>query len=81
MLRLKARLLRKEYGEARREAAIYLKFATDPDCVPQVQLLAGQACAAMEDKPAAREFFQSVIEKWPESPAVAEAKKALEQIK
>jgi hypothetical protein len=81
VLRLKAQWLRKDYGEVRREAAAYLKFATDVDCVPQVQVLAGQACAAMEDKGAAREFFQGVIEKWPESPAVAEAKKGLEQLK
>jgi len=81
VLRLKAQLLSKNYGEARREAAAYLKFATDADCVPQVQVLAGQACAAMEDKDAARQFFQGVIEKWPESPAVAEAKKGLEQLK
>ena len=33
------------------------------------------------DKDAARKFFQAVIEKWPESPAVAEAKKGLEQLK
>ena len=81
VLRLKAQLLRKDFGEVRREAATWLKFATDADCIPQVRVLAGQACAAMEDKDAAREFFQSVIEKWPESPAVAEAKKGLEQLK
>jgi TolA-binding protein len=81
VLRLKAQMLRKEYGDVRREAATYLKFATDADCVPQVEVLAGQACAAMEEKDAAREFFQGVIEKWPESPAVAEAKRGLEQLK
>ena len=81
VLRLKAQLLRKDYAEVRREAATYLKFATDVDCVPQVQVLAGQACAAMGEKDAARKFFQGVIEKWPESPAVAEAKKGLEQLK
>jgi PKD repeat protein len=79
VLRLKAQLLRRNYGEVRREAATYLKFGTDADCVPQVQLLAGQACAAMGEKDAAREFFQRVIEKWPESPAAAEAKRELEQ--
>ncbi len=81
VLRLKAQLLLKRYGEVRREAATYLKFATDPDCVPQVQVLAGRACAAMEDKDAARGFFQTVIEKWPESPAVTEAKQGLDQLK
>ncbi len=81
VLRLKALLLSKDYGEVRREAVTCLKFATDADCIPQVQVLAGQACAAMEDKAAAREFFQDVIEKWPESPAVAEAKSGLEQLK
>ena len=81
VLRLKAQLLRKRYGEVRREAATWLKFATAEDCIPQVQVLAGQACAAMEDKAAAREFFQGVIEKWPESPAVSEAKSGLEQLK
>jgi hypothetical protein len=80
-LRLRAQLLRKDYGDVRRQAASYLKFATDPDCVPQIQVLAGQACAALADKAAAREYFQGVIEKWPESPAVKDAKKALEEIK
>jgi len=81
VLRLKAQLLRKKYGEVRREAATWLKYATDADCVPEVQVLAGQACAAMGEKDAAREFFQGVIEKWPESAAVAEAKSGLEQLK
>ena len=81
VLRLKAQLLRKKYGEVRRDAATWLKFATDPDCIPEVQVLAGRACAAMGEKDAARVFFQGVIEKWPESPAVAEAKSGLEQLK
>ena len=81
VLRLKAQLLLKRYGEVRREAATYLKFASDADCIPQAQLLAGQACAAMEDKEAARGFFQTVIEKWPESPAASEAKQGLDQLK
>jgi hypothetical protein len=81
VLRLRAQLLRRNYGDVRREAATWLKFAKDPDCIPKVQLLAGRACAAMEDKDAAREFFQTVIEKWPESPSAAEAKRGLEQLK
>jgi PKD repeat protein len=80
VMRLKALLLRQSYGDARREASTWLKFAKDADCIPKVRLLAGRACAAMGDKAAARECFRTVIEKWPESPAATEAKTQLERL-
>jgi len=81
VFRLKANLLAKNYAEVLKHADLFLSYGDDPDAVPMANLLAGRACAESGDKARARVHFQTVLDKWPESPAVKDARAALDRLK
>ena len=81
LFRLKANLLTKNYSEVLKQADLYISYADDPEGLPMAHLLAGKAAAESGDKPRARTYFKTVIDKWPESPAVKEARAGLDKVK
>lgn len=77
LLRIKANMLLNQYQEARKQADTYISFADELDNLPYVHVLAGEACLELGDLKPAREHWQMVLERWPESPAVTEARNGL----
>ena len=80
VLRLRANLILQDYGEARKQADIYLGFASDPDYVPRVHVLAGEACWELGLTEKAREHWRTVVRDWKESPAARDAANNLRRI-
>lgn len=81
IFRLKANLLTRNYAEVLKQAELYIAYADDPDGLPMANLLAGKAAAASGDKAAARKYFKTILDKWPESSAVKEARVGLDKVK
>jgi len=77
VLRLKANMLMNNYDEVRKQAAIYIGFATDPDYIPLVHVLAGEACLELGLVEEARAHWKRVVENWKESPAFKDAEDGL----
>ena len=59
------------------QAAIYIGFADEPDYLPQVHELVGEACMELGQREQARKHWQTVLDRWPESPAVKDAENGL----
>lgn len=81
VLRLKANMLLKNYQEVNKQADIYTRFSQDPEYLPQVHALAGQACEGQGKKDEARKHYQAVLDNWPEASVSKEAKTALGKLK
>jgi len=77
VLRLEALLLLKRYREMKEAADLYIGFADEPNHLPRVHLLAGWACWNLGQKEEARRYWQTVLDRWPESPSTEGARRAL----
>ena len=77
ILRLKANLLMHKYAEVRKQAKVYLGCSNDPDYVPQVHVLAGEACLELGMIEEARKHWMAVVKDWKESPAFKDAENGL----
>ncbi len=81
LLRLKANMLTKNFDEVKKQADQYIACADDADFLPQANLYAGLACVQSKRPVEARAYLKVVGERWPESPAAAQARAALGQLK
>jgi predicted negative regulator of RcsB-dependent stress response len=77
VLRLEANMLNQDYREVKKQAELYLVFSADPDYVPRVHVLAGEACLELGLREEARRHWKAVLEDWKESPAVTDAEDGL----
>ena len=77
ILRLKANMLMHRFMEVRKQANAYLACSNDPDYVPQVHVLAGEACLELGMTEEARKHWTAVVENWKESPAFKDAENGL----
>jgi len=77
VLRLKANMLLRDYQEVRKQADVYIGYADEPDSLPEVHALAGEACIELGEREQARKHWQAVLDRWPESPAVKDAENGL----
>jgi predicted negative regulator of RcsB-dependent stress response len=81
VLRCKAHLILKNYSEIIKQADAYLKSLSDPDYAPALHVLAGDACAALNRPAEAKKHYQAVVDNWPESASVKDAKAGLGRVK
>lgn len=72
-LRLKANVLLHEYREVTKQAEVYIGFAEERDHLPNIYVLAAEACIELGEVDKAREYCNKVIEDFKESPAVQDA--------
>jgi len=77
LLRIRANLLTDDYKEVIKQTDTYTSFADEPDYLPRIHMLAGEARMELGDLEAAEKHWHAVIDKWPESPAVKDAAEAL----
>jgi len=77
VLRLQANMMINNYEEVRKQGEIYLSFAKDPDFVPQVHVLVGEACYELGRKDDARTHWGAVLKDWKESPYLKDAENGL----
>ena len=77
VLRMKAGLLLGDLKEVRRLAGIYIGFANEVDYLPHAHALAGEAANELGDPEGAREHWQAVLDRWPESPFAIDAENGL----
>jgi tetratricopeptide (TPR) repeat protein len=80
VLRARANLILNNFPEARKQAEIYLQFASDPDYRPRALLAAAEAARSLGDAKAARAHLQLLLDQYPESPLVPRAKGLLRLI-
>ena len=80
LLRVKANLLKATFEEARKQADIYIRFARDPNYLPAVHVAAAEACIELGLMQEAAQHYKTVLEDFPESPQVTEARNSLDRL-
>ncbi len=77
LLRTRALLVEQHFRAARREANTYIRIGRDPDYLPAVHVQAADACTELGLVDEAIAHYRKVIDGFPESPRVHEARSAL----
>ena len=80
LLKVRAWLLLGDYRRAREQAELYTDFVSDADHLAPLHVAAGEACLEMGLSDRAREHFGTVLNKYPESPSVTDAKDGMARL-
>ncbi len=80
LLRVKAALLKGDFREAKKQADVYLRVGRDPNWLPAVHIGAAEACVELGLLEEAADQYRAVLDDFPESPQVEEAKNGLDRL-
>ncbi len=80
VFQLRANMLAEKYHEVKKQARIYLSYAEDPNYIPRAHLYAGEACHQLGETDEARKHWETILQKWRDSPAVRNARRNLQKL-
>jgi tetratricopeptide (TPR) repeat protein len=80
LLRVRAALVKGDYGEAKKHADTYISFANDRNWLPPLHMAAAEACVEMGLTDEAAEHYRAILDGFKEAPEVQAASDGLRRL-